>query len=160
MTLIIDQKEIKTMTSSSARKRWMNLIDSGLHLCLGEEKVKQVWRFLYRYNPWRWIGTLIGSMILTVSIQYPIAAQIGKKAEQEIDKVFKGDRLGGVTDFVDVIFGSGRLMIYGLGFGLIAYGLFDAINGRGSNWHIWVGIGSALLIAVAAHSVLESAVFG
>ncbi len=145
--------------SESFKKRWFNFIDSGLHLFLDESKVKKVWRFLYRYNLWRFAGIGVGSLIMTASMQQMVTAQIADTAETEINNVLS-PYLNGVDDFVTVVFGTGRLLLFVFGLGLIVYGIYDGISNRGSNWHIWAGIGSTLAIGVVLVSIVEKAVFG
>ena len=153
-------KEIKLETDKETfRERWRNFVDSGLRLLLSEEKVKKVWRFLYRYNPWRVGGLLVGSLIINASMQLSASAQIAGDAEEAVEQIF-GPHLDGATDFVQVLFGSGRLLVFVFGMGLVVYGIFDGISNRGSNWHIWAGIGSTLSLGVVLISVLEGAIFG
>ncbi len=77
--------------SESFPKRWVNFIDSGLHLFLDESKVKKVWRFSYRYNLWRFAGIGVGSLIMTASMQQMATAQIADTAETEIN--LKGNKI-------------------------------------------------------------------
>ncbi len=152
MVLVLKQTE-------SFKKRWLTFVDSGLRLLLSDSACKKMWRNLYGYKRWRLVGTTIGSLIMTALMQVQVKAQIGERAEDEIESVFS-PYLTGVSDFNAVLFGSGRLLVYVFGFGLIVFGIYDGITNRGSNWHIWAGIGSTLIIGVVLMGILEQAVFG
>lgn len=161
MNLLTEQTSnlSSTKPTKSFRKRWINFVDAGLHLCLPDEKVARVWRFLSKYNLWRKAGILAGSLILTISMQLRTSAQVLGDAEKEINDIFDG-YLDGVTDFTEVLFGSGRLLLLVFGIGLVVYGIFDGIRGQGSNWHIWAGIGSTLILGIVLTSIWEKAIFG
>ncbi|WP_036488286.1 hypothetical protein [Myxosarcina sp. GI1] len=145
--------------NESFKKRWLNFVDSGLHLFLSKARVRRVWRILYRYNLWRIGGALLGSLILTISMQLRATAQLLDDAESEVDGIF-GDHLDGATDFVEVVFGSGRTIFLVIGVGLIAVALIDGVRNQGSNWHIWGLIGTSLILGVVLVSVWEGAIFG
>jgi len=148
--------------SKSFGERWIDFVDSGLRLFLPESKVKKVWRLIYRYNPWRTGGVLIGGLLLTLSMQSRTLAQKGELWENEqnaVETLF-GDHLTGADDFISMIFGSGRFMAFGFGIGFVLYGVYDGITNRGSNWHIWVGIGSTLSIGAVFMSVWGGLIFG
>ena len=157
--LLPHTKEISVKKPEQIRQRWRNFIDALLRLFLSEEKTKKVWRFFSRYNPWRIGGILAGSIILTIGMQPSVKAQLFKDAEKEVDTVFK-PFLDGQTDFLGALFGAGRLLFFAFAIGLIIVGIFDGITNRGSNWHIWVGIGSSLIIGYVLVSAIEGMVFG
>lgn len=159
-TIELEKVELNVaQTSKPFRERWSDFADSGLRLFLSEEKAKKVWRFLYRYNLWRWGGILTGGLILTVSMQLSASALILEDSEQAIEDVF-GDYLTGVTDFIAVLFGSGRLLLLVFGIALIVGGVWDGLRNQGSNWHVWSGIGAALILCVVLAGMWEDAIFG
>lgn len=160
------QKRCKELPSQSSytqmipwSKRWYNLADAALRLFLKEKAVKKVWRAIYRYNLWRLFGTGVGSLILAACIQHRAVAQIADDAETEIETIFS-PHLTGAEDFVSVLFGSGRMFLFFIALGLVAYGLYDAFNNRGSNWYIWASLGGSLLVGIVFIAVAQTAIFG
>lgn len=144
----------------TGRRRRRQIIDSGLRLFFSPEKTQKICRTLYRYR-WRNVGVAIGSLLMTILMQAEVKAQIANTAETEITNIF-GPFLtaaGATTDSIALFFGSGRFIFFVFGFGLAAYGLYDAITNRGSNWHIWGGIGIAMILAVIFVSLIEDLVF-
>jgi hypothetical protein len=156
-------KELRSRSSNTTTmawsKRWYNFVDTALRLFLKEKAVKKVWRTIYRYNLWRIFGTGVGSLILAACIQHRAVAQIADDAETEIETIFS-PHLTGAEDFVSVLFGSGRLLLFFIALALVAYGLYDALNSRGSNWYIWASIGGSLLIGIVLVAVVQTAIFG
>lgn len=146
--------------AKSFRKRWIDFVDTGLHLCLPDEKVKQAWRLIYRHNPWRLGGTIVGSIILTLSLQTGAAAQkIGEKAENAINGVFS-TYLTGASDAVSVSFSAGRLLVYLVIGGTIIMAFWDLTQNRGGHIMIWGSILGSIAIGFVIHSMLETAIFG
>ena len=140
--------------------RWINFVDSGLRLFLSEKKVKKVWRLIYRCNPWRTGGTMVGSIILTLLLQSGAAAQkMGEKAEKAINDVFS-PHLTGATDAVSVSFSAGRLFVYAVIGGTLIMAFWDLTQNRGGHVMIWGSILGSIAVGYVLHSMVEKAIFG
>lgn len=149
-----------TKVTKPFRKGWIDFVDKGLHLCLPDEKVKETWRLIYRYNLWRLGGTIVGSVILTLLLQSGAAAQkLGEKAEKEINNVF-GTHLTGASDAVSVSFSAGRFLVYVVIGGTIIMAFWDLTQNRGGHVMIWGSILGSIAIGFVIHSMLEKALFG
>lgn len=111
-----------------------------------------------RYSLLKSVGIVIGGCILAICMQHPASAQVAKGAETTIQSLFNPFMPDGSGDVIQLVFGVGRLMLFGLAFGLIGLGVSEATRGRGGD--IWFVVGGALLIAMVLVEASSRIVFG
>lgn len=102
--------------------------------------VKKYWRNRKSY---KFVGVILGALLLTVLIQYPATAQLFDQVKTGTNVIEK--YIPGLSDVTTFLVQAVQLVMFGGGLVGVVGGAYSQITNRG--WENWIPIGSTMMIA-------------
>ena len=115
--------------------------------------VKKYWRNRKSY---RFVGVILGALLLTVLIQYPSTAQQVDLFRQNINVI--ENYIPGVADAMTFLVQAIQMLMFGGGMVGVVGGTYSQITNRG--WENWIPIGSAMMFASGLMYLWEQSIYG